>query len=238
MIRFGAVDDDRMLLDGLSRSFADAADLWLAAVATTVDELLATRRPGPSSPGPPSTELPSTGPSNTGPSGWGPADQGPLDVVLLDLLLRDGSDPADNVRRLAGAGYRVLVVSVWGRPAQIAEAFAAGAHGYLTKDHDLADLAAAIRTVATGGTAYSPELARACLRNPDPGRPRLSPRERAVLIAYASGMTLQAAARHIGVRPETARTYLERVKTKYQEVGRPAPTKLDLANRAREDRLR
>lgn len=218
MIRVGAVDDDRMLLDGLARSFADAADLRLVAVATAVDELLAARHPGPSTSRPSNPE--------------------PLDVVLLDLLLRDGSDPADNVRRLAGAGHRVLVVSVWGRPAQIAEAFAAGACGYLTKDHDLADLAAAIRTVAAGGTAYSPELARACLRDPDPNRPKLSPRERAVLVAYASGMTLQAAARHIGVRPETARTYLERVKTKYQEVGRPAPTKLDLANRAREDRLR
>ena len=36
MIRIAAVDDDRMLLDGLSRSFADAEDLRLAAVATTV----------------------------------------------------------------------------------------------------------------------------------------------------------------------------------------------------------
>ena len=39
-----------------------------------------------------------------------------IDVVLLDLLLADRSDPADNVRRVAAAGPRVLVVSVVADP--------------------------------------------------------------------------------------------------------------------------
>jgi two-component system nitrate/nitrite response regulator NarL len=67
--------------------------------------------------------------------------------------------------------------------------------------------------------------------------PALSARERAVLVAYVSGMTLTQAARHVGIRPETAKTYLERVRDKYDRAGRPARTKLELANRAREDRL-
>jgi DNA-binding NarL/FixJ family response regulator len=57
--------------------------------------------------------------------------------VLLDLLLADHPDPADNVRRIAGAGPRVLVVSVVAEPDQIMAAYAAGAAGYLTKDRDL-----------------------------------------------------------------------------------------------------
>jgi DNA-binding NarL/FixJ family response regulator len=161
----------------------------------------------------------------------------PAGVVLLDLLLNDRSDPADNVRRLVSWGSRVLVVSVWSQPSQVVGTFAAGASGYVTKDHRLSTLAGAIREVARGGTAFSPELAFACLRDSQPTRPQLSPRERAVLLAYASGMTLQAAARHVGVRPETAKTYLERVKTKYHGVGRPTYTKLDLADRVREDQL-
>jgi hypothetical protein len=48
-------------------------------------------------------------------------------------------------------------------------------------------------------------------------------------------MTLEAAARHIGVKPGTAKTYLDRVKAKYGDVGRPAYTKLQLAQRLRED---
>jgi hypothetical protein len=37
------------------------------------------------------------------------------------------------------------------------------------------------------------------------------------------------------VRPGTAKTYLNRIKAKYQDIGRPAYTKLELAERVRED---
>ena len=56
-------------------------------------------------------------------------------------------------------------------------------------------------------------------------------------IAADMAATLTAAARRAGVAYGTAREYLERVKRKYAEVGRPAYTKLDLAERVREDRL-
>jgi DNA-binding SARP family transcriptional activator/tetratricopeptide (TPR) repeat protein len=64
---------------------------------------------------------------------------------------------------------------------------------------------------------------------------RLSVREHALLTAYVSGMTLEAAARHVGIRPTTAKTYLRRVKAKYQAIGRPAHTKLELARRVWEE---
>jgi len=66
-------------------------------------------------------------------------------------------------------------------------------------------------------------------------RPRLSQRERAVFAAYASGLTLETTARRVGIRPGTARTYLRRVQTKYEQIGRPARTKVDLAARLHED---
>jgi two-component system, NarL family, nitrate/nitrite response regulator NarL len=206
MIDIAAVDDDRMLLDGLRRWVTDLDDIRLVAATASIDDLLRQ-----------------------------PVER--IDVVLLDLVLRDRTDPRRNVERLVVAGHRVLVVSVFPDPAQVAAIFAAGACGYLTKDHDLNALASAVREVAGGGTAFSPELAFACLRDPRPNRPRLSPQERTVLLAYASGMTLRAAARSAGVRPETARGYLERVKAKYRDLGRPTYTKLDLANRVREDEI-
>ncbi|MFI6498886.1 LuxR C-terminal-related transcriptional regulator [Nonomuraea typhae] len=70
---------------------------------------------------------------------------------------------------------------------------------------------------------------------PPPQRPKFSRRERAVLLAYTSGMTLQKAAHRIGISPATAKTYLQRVKAKYEQAGRPAYTKLELAERVRED---
>jgi two-component system, NarL family, nitrate/nitrite response regulator NarL len=57
----------------------------------------------------------------------------------------------------------------------------------------------------------------------------LSEREHRVLMAYTSGLTLDSAARSLGISPETARTYLKRVKAKYHQAGFPVYTKLDLA---------
>ncbi|WFE28793.1 hypothetical protein O7623_06290 [Solwaraspora sp. WMMD791] len=67
--------------------------------------------------------------------------------------------------------------------------------------------------------------------------PRLSPQETAVLVAYLSGLTMDASARRVGVGVGTAKQYLERVKRKYAAAGRPAYTKLDLARCAVEDGL-
>ncbi|MEO3928210.1 response regulator [Micromonosporaceae bacterium B7E4] len=164
-------------------------------------------------------------------------EPGRADVVVLDLLLADGSAPVDNVRRLVATGRPVLVVSVVPHVVHGVDVIRAGASGYLTKDHDLPSLAEAIRTVARGEVAHSPELAFAWSCDERPDRPRLAPQERAVLVAYASGMTLTAVARKVGIQPTTARQYLDRVKAKYCDAGRPTYTKLDLADRVREDGL-
>lgn len=160
-----------------------------------------------------------------------------IDVVLLDLLLADGSDPADNVRRVSAAGPRVLVVSVVADPHQVMGAYAAGAGGYLTKDRELDEVAFAVRTIAAGRDWQPPELAFAMAHDRRPGRPRLSAKEHELLLEYAAGLTLDAAARRVGIRPATAKHYLERVKQKYRAAGRPTYTKLDLAARVREDGL-
>jgi two-component system, NarL family, nitrate/nitrite response regulator NarL len=124
----------------------------------------------------------------------------------------------------------VLVVGDARYAGHLIESTRAGARGYLTKDHDLDTLAGAIHVIAMGGTAYAPNLTRTA-------RTMLAPRERELLLAYVSGLTMTAAARRIGVRPSTARTYLERIKKKYAVAGRPAYTKLELAARVREDGL-
>ncbi|WP_254552610.1 response regulator transcription factor [Kitasatospora sp. MMS16-BH015] len=159
------------------------------------------------------------------------------DVVLLDLLLRDGSAPEANVTRLRLAGPRVLMISTQGEPAAMVATVEAGAAGYLTKDHALDRLVAAIDEVAAGRPVHSPELAFALANDERPVRPKLSPRELQVLRDYASGLTLKAAARRAGISPQTAKWYLDQVKAKYQQAGRPTFTKLDLAARAREDTL-
>jgi DNA-binding NarL/FixJ family response regulator len=111
----------------------------------------------------------------------------------------------------------------------------AGAEGYLTKKRSLDDIITAVRDVAAGKLAPSPDLAFAVTRDKRPTRPRLSRQERRLFVYYAGGMTLAAAARKIGVETRTAEDYLNRVKKKYEDAGRPARTKLELAERLRED---
>ncbi|MFE0582801.1 response regulator [Streptomyces sp. NPDC058874] len=224
VITVAVVDDDRMLRDGLRAWLGDVPDLRLVATAGTVGELLADRNPYH----PDGTDGPHAPDGAAGP---------PADVVLLDLVLRDGSDPADNIRRVLRTGSRVLMISTVPDRSRIIEAIRAGADGYLTKDHDLPTLVAAVRDLAEGRGTPSMELAFACAYDDSPARPRLSPRERQILLDYASGMTLKSAARRAGITVHTAKDYLDRVKAKYQQAGRPTYTKLDLALRVREDSL-
>ncbi|MFD7027837.1 LuxR C-terminal-related transcriptional regulator [Streptomyces sp. NPDC059917] len=219
MIDIAVVDDDRMLLDGLRAWLSGQQRLRLVATASTVDELLAPPAPAPAPPAP----APAPAPART------------AAVVLLDLVLGDGSRPEANVRRVRAAGSRVLVISTIADPAMVVAAVAAGADGYLTKDHALDTLVEAVETVAAGGTAHSPELAFAWVRDTTATRPHLAPRERQVLRDYASGLTLKATARRAGISVYTAKYYLDRVKQKYRDVGRPAFTKIDLARRLDED---
>jgi DNA-binding NarL/FixJ family response regulator len=205
MITVAAIDDDRMLLQGMTAWLAPVTDIKLVAAVTSVEEFVR-------------AEL-------------------TVDVALLDLNLRNGSDPGDNVRTLLASGSRVLVMSVIPDTEHVIATVEAGASGYVTKSNDLDALTDAIREVAAGGSPITPELAFALSRDMRPRRPGLSPKEQAVLTHYAAGMTLEAVARRMDIKPSTVREYLARIKRKYEAVGRPAYTKLELAQRLREDRL-
>ena len=65
----------------------------------------------------------------------------------------------------------------------------------------------------------------------------LSARERDVLRLYAAGLPLKVVAERLGIAYSTAKENITRVRVKYVEVGRPAPTKVDLLRRAMEDGL-
>lgn len=149
------------------------------------------------------------------------------DVVLLNAELRAERDPAINARRLLDAGYRVLVLDGSAELRAEVRTLAAGVHGYLTRDDDLAALTATLREIASGGSPGPSPVVRS---DGHPLRPWLSEREHAVLLAYASGQTLYSTARDLGITEETAKTYLKRVKAKYQLAGLPVYTKIDLAH--------
>lgn len=159
----------------------------------------------------------------------------PADVVVLDLTLGDGTTVTENVTRLVRDGSSVIIHSVADRPAAVREALAAGAAGVVSKSSSIDDVMAAIRTVARGELLNNVEWASAVEGDREFADAQLSVREREVLRLYAAGLPLKVVAERLGVAYSTAKENITRVRVKYVEVGRPAPTKVDLLRRAMED---
>ncbi|MFB4350403.1 response regulator [Microbacterium sp. CR_7] len=159
----------------------------------------------------------------------------PADVVVLDLTLGDGTTVTENVSSLVADGASVVIHSVADRPAAVREALVAGAAGVVSKSSALDDVLEAIRTVAQGEALNNVEWASAVDGDRDFADAQLSTREREVLRLYATGLPLKAVAERLGVAYSTAKENITRIRVKYVEVGRPAPTKVDLLRRAMED---
>ena len=159
----------------------------------------------------------------------------PAEVVVLDLTLGDGTTVTENVHALVDDGSSVVTHSVADRPSAVREALAAGAAGVVSKSSSLDEVLAAIRIVASGQQLNNLEWASAVDGDRAFADAQLSAREREVLRLYAAGLPLKAVAERLGVAYSTAKENITRVRTKYVEVGRPAPTKVDLLRRAIED---
>jgi DNA-binding NarL/FixJ family response regulator len=157
------------------------------------------------------------------------------DVVVLDLSLGDGTSVTDNVRAVLATGSAVLVHSIADRVAAVRESLAAGAAGVIPKASPMSAVIGAIATVARGEVLNNVEWASAIEADRDFAKAQLGRREHDVLHLYASGLPLKLVAAQLGIAHSTAREYLDRIRAKYIEVGRPAPTKVDLLRRAVED---
>jgi DNA-binding NarL/FixJ family response regulator len=158
-----------------------------------------------------------------------------VDVVLLDLELGDGTTIASNIAAILAAGPAVLILSASDRPVAVRAAIRAGARGYALKDEQAPQIRSAIREVAAGRDWISPHLAYILATDDAADRPTLSNQERRALQLYATGMPMKSVARKMTIGEETVKQYLARVREKYANAGRAAPTKLELYYRAVED---
>lgn len=149
------------------------------------------------------------------------------DIVLLDLDLEGGPvDPAD-VQAMVAAGSTVLVVSAMASPWVVRKVLDAGASGLVAKADTPTHLETAIVTVMSGEPWHSTDLARVLQVTAGP-EVKLSSREAEVLNLYASGLTISAVATKMGITPDTVKTHLKRMRVKFADAGRPAPTAADL----------
>ena len=145
------------------------------------------------------------------------------DVLLLDLEMPalDGVGVLRRLREL-GASTRAIVFTVFDTDDRIIAAVEAGAAGYLLKGAPRAEVFAAVRTVASGGSLLTPVAASAVLRRMrgTPSAPALTPREQSVLEHLARGQANKQIAATLGISERTVKFHMTAIFTKLGATNR------------------
>jgi DNA-binding NarL/FixJ family response regulator len=146
-------------------------------------------------------------------------------VLLLDLEMPglDGVGVLDRLRE-SGARVRAIVFTVFDTDERIIAAVEAGAAGYLLKGAPRADVFAAVRVVAGGGSLLAPLAASAVLRRvrgeAPPNDYSLTPRERSVLDLLALGLANKQIAARLGISERTVKFHVSTVFAKLGAANR------------------
>jgi len=144
----------------------------------------------------------------------------PCDVLVLDLNLpgRGGMEVLASLRE-ANSPIRVLIVSMFAEDQYAIRCLRAGAHGYLNKAGDPADLINAVRAIAQGRKFVTPAVSELLVDSlATPGtealHTTLSEREMQTLIKIASGKKLSDIAEELMLSPKTVSVYRSRLLDK------------------------
>ncbi|RSM79764.1 DNA-binding response regulator [Amycolatopsis sp. WAC 01375] len=159
------------------------------------------------------------------------------DVVILDLHLNSTTPAIGDLRRLIEAGRRVVVYSMRADDETVLQCLELGALSYLTKAEGAEHLLEAVRAAAADRSYTPPSLAGALAGDRSERRPALSARETEVLIEWFQSESKDFVAHRLGISPNTVNSHLERIRVKYAQIGREAPTKAALVARAIQDGL-
>jgi DNA-binding NarL/FixJ family response regulator len=156
-------------------------------------------------------------------------DDAQPDVVLMDLRM-PGIDGVEATRRIRltrpAEQLRILVLTTFDQDENVLQALRAGADGFLSKGAGPTELTDAILAVAAGDRALSPSAVSAVVEHVvqqravdvDPALAarfaQLTPREREVVGAIASGLDNAEIAERFFLSPFTVKTHANRAMTK------------------------
>lgn len=149
------------------------------------------------------------------------------DIIVMDLMLPtvDGIEATARIKA-ADPSIEVIALTSFIEEGRVIAAIEAGTTGFLLKDAEADELAAAIRSAARGEVPLDPAVAgivarrmRDGGRGPDAGSDAqrigdLTARERDVLARVARGLPNRAIAAELGITERTARTHVSNILAK------------------------
>jgi two-component system invasion response regulator UvrY len=190
MIRIAIVDDHAIVRTGLRQYFSELGDIEVVGEAANGRDAQALAR------------------------------NGGIDVMLMDISM-PGQNGVDVLRNIKAQSPDIRVLVLSGLPeAQYATSLLRhGASGYLNKECEPEEIAAAIRTIAAGKryitAAVADMLAGQLDRDTDkPPHESLSERELQVFLRLAKGETAGAIADALALSVKTVSTYRARILEK------------------------
>ncbi|OMI27436.1 DNA-binding response regulator [Bacillus haynesii] len=145
------------------------------------------------------------------------------DVCLMDIEMpvKSGLEVAEELTK-RGSKSKVIILTTFARPGYFERAVKSNVHGYLLKDGEIDDLAAAIRKCMTGKRIFSPELSFDAIRKVNP----LSEREQEILRLAALGMTTKEIAAELFLSAGTVRNYISEIMNKLGAKNRTEAAKV------------
>ena len=198
-IRVVLVDDHRVVRNGVRAYLDQVTDIEVVGEAGTGKEAL--------------ERIAAMEPTRTLP-----------DVVLMDMVMPvlDGVSATRGIKQ-RWSGIEVIAMTSFIEESTVRDALEAGAAGYLLKDADAEEVAAAIRAAMAGQMHLDPAIARLLadsLRRPRKPQDGLTAREREVLSLIAEGASNRQIARSLVVSERTARSHVSAILSKLGLVSR------------------
>jgi DNA-binding NarL/FixJ family response regulator len=141
------------------------------------------------------------------------------------------------LQQLCELGHQVIAYSRIASVEIILNCLDAGAINYIVKTESPQHLIDAITAAHRGTEHLGPLAAAAVQAAQEHGRPELTEQERRVLIAWLLTDNKDGVSQKLHIAPSTVRTHLQRIRRRYREINRPAPSKAALFARALQDGL-
>jgi DNA-binding NarL/FixJ family response regulator len=140
------------------------------------------------------------------------------DVVLMDFRLTDGTgaDAGAGIRQVRPDTKLIFLTREDSDAARFA-AIEAGASAFIHKSKAASEVVEAIRTVAAGGTLFTPRTISTLInkrREVESQLERLTAREKEVLRLMAEGMASREIASKLGISYTTVRTHIRSLGSK------------------------